>query len=197
MKADPDLPGLVVPKVAWFYGNSLYAWVPIEMSGHTYVGLLGWKQHGMASVPPGWKARSLNQSSNTNHSSKNRSGYYHCGGDPITDSAYPIPVALTPISRVVAARYLFCRTKRGYFHCSSVMPDGVVTALEDRYHARIFNGDKRWIGALNLNLLSMHDNRSLDRPCALVVLSAGRDVRRVGSIFRVCTPLPGSDVLIQ
>jgi hypothetical protein len=145
----------VIPAVTWFYGQTLLERFPIKISGHTYINHM---TDNSLPLPPGW---TLSGSSYLFDDQKN------------TISAYPLPVSSSQVSRTIPARYLFCRTTRGYLKSPKgtrylVLPSSIT--LQDTNRDSVHS-----IGNLNLNLVQLTFQEPKEQiEFELAVISAGK-----------------------
>lgn len=158
----------VIPAVTWFFGNTLQERLPVNISCHTYI------DHGINSrlpLPPNWSYSS-------------RKSCYYYKEQENTASAYPLPIASSQSPRLFSARYLFCRTRRGYFKSKKFRNGEGSRYMESRglldLTIMLQDNHGNWIGALNPFL----DLTDLKAPTEgteyeLVVISSGALVGRI------------------
>jgi hypothetical protein len=157
----------VVPMVKWYFGDNLDQKVSVNPSGHAYIDHLN---DPSLPLPPKWSRwyRDLPEGQNFEYSFE---------GQPVSNACwYPIPAFHNEFPRLISARYLFCRTSRGYLKCQHPNDLGYLAAIQEIQGVSVILEDKNHdrVGFLILNLgMETFVEPSASTEFELVVISAG------------------------
>lgn len=153
-RRDVELP--VIPIVQWYWGNHLDENVPVSPSGGRYVE--HFTRHA-TNIPTGWRRYAT---------------YYKYNNDPRFLATYPLPIPEGQSSRVISARYLFCRTTRAYLRSALEKKILIKLDLGNYYSTMLEDKDCNIVGSLNLNLSPAHSlSERSGIQFELVAISAG------------------------
>ena len=176
VSTQPSKPVLqVTPTVKWLYGNTLQERSPVKISSHTYIDRI---YDLRLPLPAKWTYNGIHNK-------------YLYDGLVNTASSYPLLIAESQYANIITARYLFCRTKRGFF--KSVQTSEMVLKSRGLPALSIALQDKegKVVGALNLNLGLTNITEPPDgTEYELVAISAGALV----GLFNRCHDKTVSDL---
>ena len=176
--SQPSKPVLqVTPTVTWYYGNTLQERSPVKSLSHTYIDRIS---DSRLPLPAKWNY-------DDHHERYLYDGLLH------TASVYPLPTGEGQSARVISARYLFCRTKRGFFKSKDA---DEANMLRSRgllpLSITLQDNVGKITGALNLNLGLTNVTKPPDGTVyELVAISAGAlvgvfDQCHEESIYALC-----------